>query len=66
MNKTEAFGLPKGTVRAVLALLLVGAVIAAAFVPNAPQAAVATLGPLAGVAINAYFNKSKTEGVNNG
>ncbi len=59
MNTTEAFGLPPGSIRAILAIMLTVAVIAACFLPSVPPTAFATLGPLAGMAIQAYFSKDK-------
>ena len=37
MNKSQPLGLPRGSVRAVLALILTGAAIGAAFYPVLPQ-----------------------------
>ena len=59
MNNAEAFWLPPGSIRAMLAIMLVAALIVASFLPNIPREAFATLGPLAGMAVQAYFNKDK-------
>ena len=66
MNKTEAFWLPPGSIRAGLAIMLVLAIIAATFVPNIPATALATLGPMAGMAVQAYFTKEKAPEPSNG
>ena len=60
-NKNEAFGFPKGTVRATLALLLVGALIAAVLYYDVPAEGVTILSTLAGTALGYYFGARGTE-----
>lgn len=60
-NKNEAFGLPKGTVRAVLALTLVGALVAAILVYDVAAEGVTLLSTLAGTALGYYFGARGAE-----
>ena len=59
-NKHEAFGLPSGTVRAALALILVGGLLAALFLELSGEA-VTVLAGLAGSATGFYFGKRDSE-----
>ena len=54
MNKVHALGLPPSSVRALLAIMLVGGVLAAAFY-DMPEGKFAALVGLAGAAIGYYF-----------
>lgn len=54
-NKNEAFGLPQGTVRATLALLLVGALVAAIVYYDVNAEGITLLSTLAGSALGYYF-----------
>lgn len=57
MNSNEALGLPKGSIRAILALALVGAVVGlAAFGVPIPEG----LWSLAGAGIAYYFAQKRT------
>ena len=60
LNNGEALGLPKGTVRALLALILVGAFIAAVFVGVSDEGLVA-LSAMASSAVTFYFTKRANE-----
>lgn len=53
-NKQEAFGLPAGTVRATIALVLVGGLLAALFMELDGEA-LTVLAGLAGSAVGFYF-----------
>ena len=63
MNRDHAFGAPPGSVRAVLALLLVGSLIGLSFLAVLQGAdamsVIAVFGGLTGSAIQAYFGKEK-------
>ena len=61
MNKNEAFGLPKGTIRALLALVLVAAFIATVFVEVASSEAEVALAAMASSAVTFYFTKRNDE-----
>ena len=60
MNREQAFGLPKGTVRAVLALVLVGAFVYAVLIEMESQG-VTALAAMAGSAVTFYFQKRGQE-----
>ena len=63
MNHTQPLGLPPGSVRAILALTLVLAVVASFFLRGSvPE----TLSTMAGMVIGFYFNKSTTPPPANG
>lgn len=55
MNHDEALGLPKGSVRAILTIMLTGALIGAVLAGEADAAE--KLGPLAGAGLAMYFLK---------
>lgn len=56
--KNTAFGLPKGTVRAVLALALIGATIAATFIKGSAPDGLLTL---SGAVVAWYFKRTEGE-----
>lgn len=57
MNRNEALGLPPGSIRAIMAIIIVVAIVAAVFVRGVvPE----TLGTLGGAVIAYYFNKQAT------
>ena len=60
-NKAEAFGLPAGTVRAILALGLVAALIYAVIWSDITGEALAILSGAAGSAMAFYFAKREGE-----
>jgi hypothetical protein len=57
-DNEQPLGLPQGSVRAILTLMLVGACIAAAFLN---KDAFSVLSPLAGAGIGYYFSKRAKE-----
>lgn len=63
----EPLGLPRGSVRAILTLLLVVAAIAAAFLPlHGNEAAQSSLLVLAGVAVRDYFGNRTAQNAEDG
>ena len=60
-NDKEAFGLPNGTIRALLALVLVVAFIATVFVEVASSEAEVALAAMASSAVTFYFTKRNDE-----
>ena len=61
MNPKEALGLPPGSVRALLAIMLEAGLLAAVFVGVA-EGHLAVLSGLAGMVVQAYFQRQKTPG----
>ena len=61
MNKSEALGLPPGSIRAVIALMFVAALIWAALALNSTEAKTALIA-LTAAAVNSYFNKPNNKG----
>jgi len=61
MNSEQAFGLPKGTVRALLALVLVAAFIGTVFIEVASTEAEVALAAMASSAVTFYFTKRGQE-----
>jgi len=60
-NSEEAFGLPHGTVRALLALVLVAAFIGTVFIEVASSEAQIALAAMASSAVTFYFTKRGQE-----
>ena len=58
---SEAFGLPAGTIRALLAIILVGAFIASVFVSVTNADAQIALAAMASSAVTFYFTKRGQE-----
>ena len=56
MNPNEPLGLPRGSVRAILALMVVGTMCALSIVGRLDVAILAGLG---GMALNAYFEQRR-------
>ncbi len=61
VDKKEPLGLSRGSVRALLALLLVGGFLAAAFV-GVPGESMTALAGLAGAVVTHYFNSRNQSG----
>lgn len=59
----EPLGLPRGSVRAVLSLLLISGFIASCFMPQVPKESSVSLASLAGVVITYYFRQREVESV---
>jgi len=59
--KDLPLGLPKGSVRALLALLLVGSAVASVFLEGVSEAGMSALFGLAGAVSIFYFNQRKEE-----
>ena len=62
MNKEQAFGLPAGTVRALLALVLVAAFIGTVFFEVASTEGEVALAAMASSSVTFYFTKRSSEG----
>lgn len=63
LNKEEAFGLPTGTIRALLALVLVAAFIGTVFIEVVNPESQIALAAMASSAVTFYFTKRGDESV---
>lgn len=61
MRFNEPLGQPQGTVRAVIALIVIGSAIAAYMIPAVSESARTFLGGMAGVAFGYYFGARGAE-----
>ena len=66
MNTTEPLGLPRGSVRAILTILLLLAVILTVFIPSASDKALTALLVLAGIAVRDYFSTRSVQNAQDG
>ena len=57
----QPLGLPKGSVRAIIAIMLVGSAVASVFVEGVSPEGVSALFGLAGAVATFYFNQRKEE-----